>query len=64
MLPDLRPKILSPAANDLGLGEKLMQSVTGETEEEKRLKMRRAPGVGALGSAAVMDLFGKAMPNG
>ena len=56
------PKVISQAASDLGLAEQLLEQVAGKTEEEKRRKMQRAPGVGALGTAAVSDLFGQVVP--
>jgi RecA/RadA recombinase len=52
---------LSPAANDLGLGDMLGQQVAGETEEQRKkrmLELQQRRQMGPTGSLAVTSLFG------
>lgn len=52
---------LSPAVNDLGLGDMLGQQVAGETEEMRKKRMQQAQEralMGPAGSPATLALFG------
>lgn len=52
---------LSPASNDLGLGDMLSQQVQGETEEQRKKRMaqmQQQQQLGPSGSMAVTSLFG------
>lgn len=52
---------LSPAANDLGLGDMLSQQVAGETEEQRKKRMAelaQRQQLGPQNSLAVTSLFG------
>ena len=48
---------LSPAAQDLGLGDLLRQQVENETEEARKKRML-AMGLNPAGGFAAMSLFG------
>lgn len=64
-LPQRSPGGLSPAVNDLGLGSLLEDQVAGETEEERKRRMREQqqaglmpPGTSGTASPASLALFG------
>lgn len=53
--------MMSPAANDLGLGDQLSQQVAGETEEMRKkrmLELQQQQQLGPNGSMSVTSLFG------
>jgi hypothetical protein len=52
---------MSPAVNELGLGDQLNQQVAGETDEERKKRMalmQQQKLIGPSGSMAVTSLFG------
>lgn len=64
MLPSLKTPGVSPAVNDLGLGDMLGQQVGDETEEMRKKRMAQMQAraeMGPSGSPATMALFGAGM---